>query len=275
MQAMMGVVMDTQVAPNLADPGRYYYFANPALARLSGDVAHNPMYSISSNSIGSVWTRKLYDGSRAVAFVNHQFDTNTLFTTNVTWSQLGYQSNQLCGVYDVWNQAWVTNAYGGFGTTASNMSASVYFVYPTNTAAPVLTTVPISAYYNVWGNTIQWASVYPGATALMFFSGSGDNMAEFLIPKELVTTTTLQVRYRLHSNAAGTIPLYQLVGWEKANVSGNSAVVTGVTVAANTSIYYTNTFTVVANPDAVGIRLGITSASTNHLRLENIQVIAQ
>jgi hypothetical protein len=282
MNAMMQYPMDVPlVGDPVNDPTRWYRVANQALVGLHGDVLMDPCYLMSSNNLGSRWIKRLANGSKAVAFLNHQTN-QTLFTTNVLWVELGYTSNQLCSVYDVWNQSWITNAYGGFSTVVSNMSAWAYVIGPTNiaTSAPaavVQTTVPLGGFVNIDGQTITAGnSGDPGYPGLLFFGNSGlNNRLELSMPKECVTNTTLKVVFRMFATANGTLPLYFLFGWEKGGVAAFDAATPSLAMTSGTRTYYTNTFTVTANPDACGLRFGTTAAATNNLFLENITILSQ
>jgi len=129
--AMFSVPMAVPlIGDPVTDPTRYFELSRPGIVKLHQDAAFAPATRIYSNVVGSVWVRPLSWDAKAVLFLNHQ--EGAVYTTNVNWLDIGFQSNQLCGVYDVWNGIVATNTYGWFRTTVSNMSAFAYFIYPTN-----------------------------------------------------------------------------------------------------------------------------------------------
>jgi hypothetical protein len=181
-------------------------------------------------------------------------------------------------VYDAWNDVVVGNYYGSFSMTASNQGAQTYFITPTNLTAltPPWTDIPIQFWQKVDATSPTWGSGFSAVPELGFtVPGGGQSQRVGIpIPKHLVTTTKLKAVCRIQSNGSGTLKLYWLVGTELNNSSATDGNVFSVAVTTSLS-YFTNTFNVVANPDSVGMWIGVDSTSSQPMNLYNVTVQAQ
>lgn len=272
--AMLSLPMSVPLIADNTDPPRYWELSRPDIIKLHSDSLCAPATRIYSNTFGSVWSRPLSWGGKAVMFLNHL--TNNLYTTNINWVDIGFNSNQLCGVWDAWNSVLMTNTTGGFSMTVSNESAFVYFIYPTNTLAGLYPTdIPFQNWFQVDAASPTWAENAAAVPVLFFAPASTAKRISFTIPKTLVTTTKLKCVVRVNGNTTGNLKLYWLVGTELNNAFATDGSVFTVPVTSTTPTYFTNTFTVVANPDSCGMRFGLDATSTLIMNVYNITVQAQ
>jgi Alpha-galactosidase len=130
MSAMLSVPMITAVwATPFETPFRFQTMTNQAIIRIHQDSLGLPARRVLSNDLASVWVKKLDNGDRAVALLNHT--TNIPANVRFDWTNAGFASNQLLKVYDCWRSTVATNGYGSFSSVVPTMSANVFIVSPT------------------------------------------------------------------------------------------------------------------------------------------------
>jgi alpha-galactosidase len=129
MSAMLCVPMITAVWATPTDtPFRFQTMTNQAIIRIHQDSLGLPARRVLSNDLASVWVKKLDNGDRAVALLNHQ--TNIAVNVRFDWTNAGFASNQMLKVYDCWKSAVATNGYGSFSSVVPGMSANIFIVTP-------------------------------------------------------------------------------------------------------------------------------------------------
>jgi alpha-galactosidase len=129
MSAMLCVPMITAVwATPTETPFRFQTMTNQSIIRIHQDSLGIPARRVLSNDLASVWVKKLDNGDRAVALLNHT--TNIAVNVRFDWTNAGFASNQMLKVYDCWKSAVATNGYGSFSSVVPGMSANIFILSP-------------------------------------------------------------------------------------------------------------------------------------------------